>query len=342
MASNPRLENLAQTTSGSGFPNRASGSSTGYFNGAPSVSSRSSPNVWIGHATSPQNGLLETTIQAPAGSSSSSLSSPSSSTHDSKFQSSLSNLSMSGSIGSTATSGANSTSNTTFRADFPFYEPSPMSLPVRIGSSQPTPLSTSSPTIGAPPSVPLSQLSDRNAPSTSAPPEYSYDLAGSNVILKRGTIKPVQKQSSSGQINTRSASTPVTIQASQRNSLVSTPDLGSGKLDKAKKSKKMNSSSLSAAPPPSSVASTPVADGNIEIAAPIVDRWPDALYQGWMKKRNKGKESTAKKRYLVVKTNCIEYYSDPLVRFEANFAFYKSKNLHKTLQRLTRNQILVI
>jgi hypothetical protein len=62
------------------------------------------------------------------------------------------------------------------------------------------------------------------------------------------------------------------------------------------------------------VASVPMAQGQAQVAEFISNRWPDALYQGWMKKRNKGKESTAKKRYLVVKTNCIEYYSDPQVR----------------------------
>lgn len=58
-----------------------------------------------------------------------------------------------------------------------------------------------------------------------------------------------------------------------------------------------------------------MAEGTAQMAEAITNRWPDALYQGWMKKRNKGKESTAKKRYLVIKTNCVEYYSDPEVRF---------------------------
>lgn len=55
-------------------------------------------------------------------------------------------------------------------------------------------------------------------------------------------------------------------------------------------------------------------EGELTVAQLVVDRWPDALFQGWMKKRNKGKESTMKKRYLVLKTSCMEYYSDPHVR----------------------------
>lgn len=83
-----------------------------------------------------------------------------------------------------------------------------------------------------------------------------------------------------------------------------------------RKGKKINSSSLPMAPPPSSIASVPMADGSAVMAEAISDRWPDALYHGWMRKRNKGKASTAKQRYLVVKINCIEYYADPSVRHQ--------------------------
>jgi hypothetical protein len=159
--------------------------------------------------------------------------------------------------------------------------------------------------------VPLSQLSGVVGHSTSAPPAYAYTLTGSNIILPRGTIKSSPKNSATDTLAARSSSTPVAVQGNSRTSSLSSFEAGSTKLEKTKKAKKVNSSSLPTAPPSSSVASVPIADGNVEVAELIGDRWPDALYQGWMKKRNKGKESTAKKRYLVVKTSCIEYYSDP-------------------------------
>ena len=146
---------------------------------------------------------------------------------------------------------------------------------------------------------------------------FSYDLSSSNIILPRGTIRPATVHPAVSQTGARSASSPVLIATPPpRPASLSAAELAP-KSEKSRKFKKTNVSSLPAAPPSSSIASVPVAEGNVQMAELITNRWPDALYQGWMKKRNKGKESTAKKRYLVIKTNCIEYYSDPTVRFLA-------------------------
>jgi hypothetical protein len=311
MASNPRLENLAHSAVDSGSSNRSSVSSNGFFNGTPSIASKSSPNVWTGAMHTPQTMMQDSTSQPLA-----LTDTPSSrhSTYESKFQYGINEAPFSAAISYETTLGQRNGPNSVASSSFPLYEPAPVSLPIKLVTTQSHTSYTSSSSSNAPLSASSQSISALNASSTSAPAGYTYDAFSSNVILPRGTIKSSTPILANAQHVSRSSSTPVSLQTVPRSSSVGTLEIGSTKLEKTRKPKKINTSSLPAPPPSSSVASVPMADGNAPIAELIADRWPDALYQGWMKKRNKGKESTAKKRYLVVKTNCIEYYSDPTVR----------------------------
>lgn len=213
--------------------------------------------------------------------------------------------------GSTVTMGRDASLN---RLPFssPAAEQAPASLPARLpnssGSSPRSPRNLVSTPNGSPST---SQLALSSSDAVTA--QYSYDLSSSNIILPRGAIRPVTVQGAAVHSADRSTSPMQLHPQIPRPASLSAMDLAS-KSEKSRKLKKTNGSSLPAPPPSSSVASVPVAEGTVEMAEAITNRWPDALFQGWMKKRNKGKESTAKKRYLVIKTHCLEYYSDPAVR----------------------------
>jgi len=163
-------------------------------------------------------------------------------------------------------------------------------------------------------------ISAKEGEMTSLVPLYSYDVSSSNLILPRGAIRAIEEASSPNTVSSRSSSTPVELKVSERPPSISF-DAGPTKSEKIRKNKKVNSSTLPLPPASSSTASVPMTEGELAVAQLLGDRWPDALYQGWMRKRNKGKESTAKKRYLVLTTSCLEYYSDPFVRCRLRSSF---------------------
>lgn len=270
------------------------------------------------YSESATTGGTETTSNDTTGNSVSSNAAPSS--YSSKFQTSMSGTPNSTSNSPHVAHGGYDGAKMRWSPSASSSENAPASMPnlrgVSIGASQ---LSSSEP-LYTPGNTGQAPRSEVLSPTPSAP-SYAYDATSSNIILPRGTIKPTTAPPSITQSGFRSASTPALLVQPPLSRPTSFSAAESApKSEKNKKPKKMNSSSLPAAPPSTSVASVPVVGGTAVMAEQITDRWPDALYQGWMKKRNKGKESTAKKRYLVVKTNCIEYYSDPAVR--KSFPFY--------------------